>query len=220
MAVFGALLAATGCNHASEPEAASRSGGVISTASSSYFPLELGVTRVYEGVDAGRFRRDEVELHPHPREIMGTTCVGLVQRIFLDNALREITVEWFAPDRSGLVWKYGEETLELASNGTPTGNEWWIAGIGGGLPWPVLPAIPRAGARIAAWGASGPEEFVILATNVTANTPAGTFSGCLRLHENPDDPEDDDIILYAPGVGLVEECSNDTKIRLVQIQRN
>jgi hypothetical protein len=47
------------------------------------------------------------------------------------------------------------------------------------------------------------------------STAAGLFEGCLRLLENLFDPDDADVILFAPGVGRVAEASGTTRVELV-----
>ena len=49
--------------------------------------------------------------------------------------------------------------------------------------------------------------------------PAGAFADCLEIDENPDDPEDHDIILYAPSIGRVSESSPSGFVHLVEIRR-
>lgn len=70
----------------------------------------------------------------------------------------------------------------------------------------LLPLPPRAGA---AWSAP-PRQYRVEALNAAAETPAGKFSGCLRvgyLIAAGDGGSGER--LYAPGVGLVRESCSD-----------
>jgi hypothetical protein len=59
--------------------------------------------------------------------------------------------------------------------------------------------------------------MLVIATGLTVDVAAGTFANCLRLHENPDDPEDADIILVGAQAGLIVEENAGGRIELVRI---
>ena len=73
------------------------------------------------------------------------------------------------------------------------------------------------GDRYVGNAADGQDELVVLAIDARITVPAGSFENCLHLHENPDDPEDSDIILIGPGAGLVSEESSGGTIVLTRI---
>jgi len=61
------------------------------------------------------------------------------------------------------------------------------------------------------------DTYHVLSVTDEVSVPAGSYQGCLKLLENPDDPEDTDIILYAPGVGRVTEESTSGQLQLVAL---
>jgi hypothetical protein len=78
-----------------------------------YFPLTPGTTFVYEGQTAEGFEHDEFAVTHNTRVILGVTCVEVHDTVTLDGELTEDTLDWFAQDRDGNVWYFGENTHEL-----------------------------------------------------------------------------------------------------------
>ncbi len=63
-----------------------------------YFPLKPGATYTYTGVtDAGE-ELNTVEVTHSTRVIMGVTCVEVIDTVFVNGALEELTHDWFAQD--------------------------------------------------------------------------------------------------------------------------
>ncbi len=190
-----------------------------------YFPLIRGTTRIYEGDDEGRIQREVVQTLEETREITGVTCTAMFQEVFLDGQLSEVTTEWYAQDFSGNVWKFGEESFEAdeateAHGGALTRSEdSWLAGVDDAESWIAFPAELRVGDRFFGYEGDGRDEFLVVSLTATATVPAGTFENCLKLVENPDDPDDMDIILYSRGVGRVSEKSGSGKTGLVLVRR-
>ena len=182
-----------------------------------YFPLEPGTLLVYEGTADGLFRRDEVRVLDERRLLEGVACTALLQEVYLDGVLSEVTTEWFAQDAQGNVWKFGERTAELQDGLLEPTADSWEAGRDGARPWLFLAAQPELGDLYVGNASDHEDRLLVVATGVTADVPAGLFPNCLQLHENPDDPEDADIILVARDVGLVREQSGGGVIELVRV---
>ncbi|MGH7162643.1 MAG: hypothetical protein ACREID_04100 [Planctomycetota bacterium] len=182
-----------------------------------YFPLTPGTARVYEGVDEGLPRRDEVRVGAEPHVVSGIACTAVTQEVFLDGRLAELTTEWFAQDRDGNVWKFGEETLEFDGVRLAPTADSWEAGVDGARPWVALAADPKVGDVYVGYRPGGQDTLSVVSLTETATVPAGVFENCLQAVENAEDPDDADIILYAPGTGLVSETSAGGRIDLVSI---
>jgi hypothetical protein len=180
-----------------------------------YFPIEPGRTWVYEGEVLGRPAREDVRTLPTKRLILGVPCTGVEERTFVDGILSEQSTEWFAQDRAGNVWKFGEEALDLTSGVPVLTADSWVAGVAGGTPWRAFAAEPRARDRFAGYRPDGIDVLVVTAILAIATVPAGVFSDCLELTENPDDPEDTDIILYGSRVGRLSERTSTGYMELV-----
>jgi len=196
-----------------EPEAM----GFAETVLHAYFPLEPGIVRVYEGTADGQHRRDEVRVLDERRLLEGVSCTATRQEVYLDGLLAERTTEWFAEDAQGNVWKFGEETFEFPGGLPERKGDSWVAGVDDARPWLYLAAQPEPGDLYVGNAADHEDRLLVIALDVTADVPAGPFPNCLQMHENPDDPEDADIILVARGVGLVREQSGSGVIELVSV---
>ena len=182
-----------------------------------YFPLEAGMLRVFEGTADGQHRRDDVRTLDEPRLIEGAICTAVLQEVYLDGELSEVTTEWFAQDAQGNVWKFGEESIELEDGAFERSADSWVAGEDGARPWLLLAAKPEVGDLYVGNRPDGEDRMHVLSITATADVPIGAFLNCLHLHENPDDPEDSDIILVAPNVGMVSEASSEGTIELVSV---
>jgi len=184
-----------------------------------YFPLRPGTVWVYEGDDEGQVRRDEVRVLPTKARVMDVACTVVVQEVYLDGEAAEVTTFWFVQDDSGNVWQFGEQSIEI-EEGVPTISEdSWRAGVDGAEPWILLGGEPRVGDVYVGVHPAGMDVYTIVSVTETATTPFGTFADCVAAEEtNPDDPEDADRIIYAPGVGLVSEESAGGRIDLVSMR--
>jgi len=81
----------------------------------------------------------------------------------------------------------------------------------------MLAANPVVGDEYAGSHADGQDVMVVLSLDEIVTVPAGSFDHCMKVQENPDDPEDADLIIYAPGVGLTSEQSTSGRIELISI---
>jgi hypothetical protein len=182
-----------------------------------WFPIEPGRVWVYEGVDDGLPKREEVRTLDEHRLIAGVSCTAIEETGFLDDELVDRTTEWFAQDHRGNVWKFGEESFEADGGIMVRTDDSWVAGVAGARPWLAFPADPAVGARYVGYRPGGQDVHMVASTTSTADVPAGVFLGCLEIVENPDDPDDSDIILYGPGVGRVSEVNSSGYVELVSV---
>jgi len=182
----------------------------------SYLPMRPGMVWVYEGHDLLRFRRDVLRVLATKRLIHGVACTGVMQEVTLDGVLAERTTLWYAQDDAGGVWQFGEESIDFTEGPAKLTADSWEAGVGGDLPWLYIGADPLPGNIFGGEHVGHPERIVVSAVGVLAEVPAGVFGDCLEVVEtNPDDPDDEDLIIYAPDVGMVSERSNSGSIELV-----
>lgn len=183
-----------------------------------YFPMAPGQIWLYEGEEEGMRLREEVRILPEVRTIANAPCTAVHQQVFLDDVLVEVTLEWYAQDRQGNLWKFGEESWDREAGRFVASEDSWTADGAGVLPWMVLAALPAVG-DLYRGGPPGDEDaLLVVSLSETAVVPAGVFLGCMELREvapEGEDEEDEDIILYAPGVGPVAERSADGYLHLV-----
>jgi hypothetical protein len=111
-----------------------------------WFPLPAGSVWHYRGVKDGRPTTETVRVTRAVRTIAGVRCASVRDLMYVHGRVIERTTDWYAQDRAGTVWYYGENTAELDSSGRVTSREGtWRAGVHGALPGVYLPAHPRVG---------------------------------------------------------------------------
>ena len=222
LTAFLVLLCTSACGGTSNdagPEQSAQSAPFTETVDHPYFPLSSALLRTYVGQVEGEPLREEVRTLPERRMINGVMCTGLEQTIFIAGEHAETTTEWYAQDDAGNVWKFAEETLELDEGVFVRSEDSWAAGTDGGEAWVVYPANSLPGTSYAGYAPGGTEEYQVLSTNATAVVPAGVYSGCLEMVEGTDEPDDKDIVLYARGIGRVQETGTDGVVELESVSR-
>ena len=88
-----------------------------------YFPLRPGTTYLYAGTKDGKSAVDIVTPSRRTRLVDGVRTRVVEDRLFLDGVLEERTSDYYAQDRCGSVWYFGEDTAELDRFGHVTSRE-------------------------------------------------------------------------------------------------
>jgi hypothetical protein len=171
-----------------------------------YMPLKPGTTYVYEGPTSQGFIRNTFEVTTNTKLIDGVTCVEVHDQVFTDGELSEDTLDWFAQDKDGNVWYFGEDSDELVSGRVSSLGGSWQGGVNGASPGIVMEAHPKVSDFYR-------QEFLlntaedtagVLDLNQTVTVPAGTFHHCLETKELTGlEPGALEHKFYAPGVGNV-----------------
>jgi hypothetical protein len=188
-----------------------------------YFPLRPGTTFIYEGRTVDGLEHDEFAVTHNTRVILGVTCVEIHDTVTLDGELTEDTLDWFAQDKDGNVWYFGENTHELEDGLITTIEGTWMAGVNGDKPGVVMKAHPAIGDFYRQeFSLANAEDFAeTLSLTESVTVPAGTFHHCLKSQETT--PLETDLLeykFYAPNVGNVLEVDARTgdRVELVQIR--
>lgn len=178
----------------------------VATIDNPYFPLKPGKTFVYEGDTPQGHEHVEFAVTFKTRVILGVTCVEVHDSVFLDGALAEDTLDWFAQDKTGNVWYFGENTHEIEDGLITTIDGTFVAGVNKDKPGIIMKAHPVVGdfyrQEFSLDNAEDLAETVSLTESVTV--PAGSYRNCLKSQETT--PLETDLLehkFYAPGVGNV-----------------
>jgi len=189
-----------------------------------YFPLTPGTTFIYEGQTAEGFEHDEFAVTRNTRVIQGVTCVEVHDTVTLDGELTEDTLDWFAQDRDGNVWYFGENTHELEDGLITTIDGTFMAGVNGDKPGIIMKAHPAIGDFYRQeFSLANAEDFAeTISLTETVTVPAGTFHNCLKSRETtPLEPDLLEHKFYAAGVGnvLTVDATTGDREELVRIRR-
>lgn len=183
----------------------------VSRVDNPWFPLRPGTTDIYRGIKDGQPSRDVFTVTRRAKVIQGVRCTVIRDRLYLRGRLEERTQDWYAQDKVGNVWYFGEATAELNHNGSVKSTEGsWQSGVDGAHAGIFMPAHPRP-------GQSGLQEFYeghaqdhfrILSLAAQVRTPAASSSAALLVREwTPLEPGVIDHKLYIRGIGTALELT-------------
>ena len=200
LALFGATTPATAAQHR-----------FVRKITNALFPLTPGTTTVFTGTKDGQPIRDEVTVLMRRKRVHGVSCVVVSDVLTSNGVLVESTEDWFAQDRHGTVWYFGEATAKHNPDGSVLSREGsWRAGVNGAREGIVMPAKPRLGATFAQENFPGHanDHFTVAGTDVAVTTPYGTFQHALMTIEyTPIEPGAIDVKWYVAGIGVVRELA-------------
>ena len=185
-----------------------------------YFPLIRGRTLIYNG--GGETITYAVT--SETREILGVQCTVIHDVVTSKDGVVEDTIDWYAQDTQGNVWYFGELAQNFEDGVLADLHGSWLAGVDGARPGIIMKAMPAVGNLYRQEFLLGSAEDMSEVTSVTgsARAPAAACSGnCLVTREfTPVEPGVNSTKTYAPGVGLIAEENNETKVRkeLVEIR--
>jgi hypothetical protein len=172
-----------------------------------YFPLRPGTTYYYAGEKDGIPTTNEVFVTHETKVIMGVTTTVVHDNAYEDGVLNEKTIDWYAQDKQGNVWYFGEDAKELAPDGTVVSTEGsWQAGVSGAQPGIVMKGEPRVGDRYNQEVAPGVAEdkAQVLRVDASKCAPYGCFDEVLVTKEwTPLHPGIVERKWYAEGIGMI-----------------
>jgi hypothetical protein len=183
-------------------------GAFVATVDNLLFPLPLGRRLIYHGSEDGKPETvitDVTRLH---KTILGVPVTVVLDRVYLAGVLKEKTFDWYAEDRNGNVWYFGEDTREFANGKVISTAGSFEAGKNGAKAGVIMRShLVR--------GQVTPQEFApgvaedkarVVDLHATVTVPFRTFHDCLKTEEftalEPDVLENK---FYCPGYGIVRE---------------
>src|ERR671937_1158341 len=191
-----------------------------------WFPLRPGTTLVYRGVEDGKPSRDVVHVTGATKRIAGVVCTAVSDRLYLRGKLEERTTDWYAQDKAGNVWYFGEDTAELDAQGRVTTREGtWRTGVHGARAGIYMPAHPRVGqrGRQEYYAGHAEDHFQVLSLSARVHTRVASSRHALLTKEwTPLEPGTIDHKLYVRGIGTVLEQTvrgGDERNELVDLRR-
>jgi len=187
------------------------------------FPLTPGTVYTYRHVTPGGVETNTVEVTHDTKLIVGVTTTVIHDRVTVGGTLSEDTFDWYASDKDGNVWYFGEDTKKYEGGVVSTVGS-WEAGKGNAEPGIIMLAHPHMGDVYQQENAPGvvADMARVKGLNESATVPYGTFTGCLKTQEwTPIEPGNRAFKFYAPGIGTVLEAENQNggRVELVGLTR-
>ena len=170
------------------------------TIDNEYFPLKPGTTFVYEG----GAERGEMTVTYDTKKVMGVECVVVDDRGYEAGKLIEKTYDWFAQDKQGTVWYFGEDTKEYENGEVVSTKGSWEAGVDGAKPGIIMPSDPKVGHSYHQeyYPGEAMDMARVLSSNASVTLPYGSFDHVLETREwTPLQPGFSEKKYYVRGVG-------------------
>jgi hypothetical protein len=172
---------------------------------SRYFVLEPGFQTVLEGGNT----KLQITVLEETRPVAGVTARIVEEREWKDSELYEVSRNYFAMcEETKDTYYFGEE-VDFYENGKVVKHDGsWLAGENGNRPGLIMAGSPKPGMRYYQELAPGVamDRAEVVSLDETCETPAGTFSNCLKVKEGTAlDPWESEYKYYAPNVGLIQD---------------
>lgn len=173
-----------------------------------FLPFAPGTRMVYRSTDAGETGREVVLATNRTKMIDGVRTRVVRDRAFVGGELAEDTRDFYAQDRRGNVWYFGENTKSIEHGKVVSTKGTWQAGRNGGRAGIVMEAHPRVGDTYAQEFSPGVAEdrATVLSRDAHATVPFGSFTRLLETKDfSPLEPSVVEHKFFQRGVGSVLE---------------
>ena len=172
-----------------------------------YFPMTPGTRTIYQANTTDGPQRTTTEVTRDTKTIMGVATVVVRDAVSLGGKTTEDTFDWYAQDRDGSVWYFGEATKKIEDGTVDTAGS-FEGGVNGALPGIILPGHPQMGDQYRQEYAKGVAEDTgdVLSLTGSETTPLTGPAKDLLVTKDTDllDPTGPgENKYYARGVGLI-----------------
>jgi hypothetical protein len=178
---------------------------LLTTGKNQYFILEPGYQLVLEGGDT----KLQITVLEETKMVDGVVTRVVEEKEWEDGELHEIARNYFAfCEQTKDVFYFGEDVDNYEKGKVANHEGSWLAGKDGNRAGLMMPGTPKLNLKfyqeIAPDVAMDRAEIVSL--DETCKTPAGTFSGCMKVKEGSSiELFAKEYKYHAPGIGLVRD---------------
>jgi len=145
--------------------------------------------------------------------------------VSVDGVLEEDTFDWYAQDKQGNVWYFGEDSKEYQNGAVVSTKGSWEAGVDGALPGIMMQADPKVGETYRQEYYKGQAEdwATVLSLVESVTVPTGSYSNVLMTNEwaGLDNPPVYEHKYYAKGVGFImtQYVDGGFEMKLIEIRQ-
>lgn len=206
LGVVGMILAlVAGCASSSSQEDKAYTprvdpAGFTTKIDNEYFPMEPGTTFVYEGGT----QRGEMSVTHQTKKVMSVECVVVDHKEWESGKLVERTYDWYAQDKEGTVWYFGEDTKEYENGKVVSSKGSWEAGVDGAKPGIIMHSDPKVGESYHQeyYPGEAMDMARVISLEASARVPYGSFDEVMETREwTPLQPGFSEKKYYVRGVG-------------------
>ncbi len=194
-----------------------------------FFPLVPGTTFVYDGQTEKGTEHDVVEVTHDTRSILGVDCIAVHDSVSVEGELTseliEDTIDWYAQDRAGNVWYFGEESKQFEDGVLVSIDGSWMAGVDDAQPGIIMEADPAPHDFYRQECAIGEAEddAEVVALGQSVDVPFVSSGEALETEESSAlEPGVLEHKFYVSDVGfvLVVELDTGNRLELVSVTKN
>jgi hypothetical protein len=194
----------------------------VSQVDNKYFALKPGTTFTYQNKSGTE--RIEITVTNEKKKVIGVETTVVRAKEWKNGALFEETYDWYAQDKAGNVWYFGE-AVDFYKNGKVVNHRGsWEAGVRGAKPGIVMKKEPKVGDQYRQEYFKGVAEDMgtVVATNKKVTVPFGTFENCLQIKDSSFLDITAEYKYYCPDIGflaLEEMIGRPAEAALVSVSR-
>jgi hypothetical protein len=181
----------------------------VSRVDNRFFPLRPGTKLRYEGVaeDGKTPQTDIVYVTSRHKRILGVSCTVVRDTVSSQGRPVERTYDWYAQDRRGNVWYFGEDSRGYRNGRFVKAGDSWKAGFDGARAGLIMEANPKTGDtyRQEYYRGHAEDRAEVLGSRGPVDTPFRSFDRTLQTVERTRlEPGAAERKYYAAGIGEVK----------------
>ena len=217
----GSLLAAStvGASAAAAGQTAGGGVGVFNGTSAKitnpYLPISKFHRTILKGVDTGQHLRIVRTLQNrtqtfdyHGKSVKAAVVKDVVTNLKTHRVI-ERTIDYFARDKAGTVYYFGEDVNEYPRHGPVSHEGQWRLGRDTKTPGVLMPAHPKLGDAFKSEAVPGitHETDHVVAVGMTKRVAGHTYHHVIKIRENAGPPPEVEFKTYSPGTGVITEAN-------------
>jgi hypothetical protein len=176
-----------------------------------YFPLKPGSVHRYAGVaeNGKTHQTGELFVTRRTKKILGVRCRVVRDTGYTAGKPEERTFDWYAQDRAGNVWYFGEDSRDYRNGHWVRNGGSWKAGAHGAKPGILMLADPQPGQtyRQEYYVGHALDTATVLGPDGTVRLPFKTVRHALETSETSElEPGVVEHKWYAPGLGEIKSA--------------
>jgi len=190
-----------------------------------YFSLTPGTTFSYQGETDEGTEVIKVMVTDQTKKVMGVTTLVVWDRVWLDDQLIEETYDWYAQDKEGNVWYFGEDSKEYKKGKVVSTEGSWEGGVDEAMPGIIIKNKPTVGDSYRQEYYQGEAEdwAEVVSLNEKVVVPYGSFGNCIKTKDwSALEPGAIEYKYYSPSVNnvvLETDAGNTERVELINIER-
>jgi hypothetical protein len=150
-----------------------------------YYTLTPGMSYTYQSETDEGTEKNIVTITNETKNILGVTTTIVWDRVWLNDELIEETYDWYAQDKDGNVWYFGEDSKDYENGVVVSTKGSWEAGIDGAKPGIIIEAHPKVGDSYRQEYYKGEAEDMgkVVALEESVTVPYGRFTDCIKTKD-------------------------------------